>query len=195
VTVARLSEVVRTISCAAGWSGCGTTEGKPVTDPGYQPVTVSRRVSAPAHVIFQLLADPARHTEFDGSGMLRGAVPGSKVTGAGDVFTMKMYYQPIGDYQMDNHVVEFERDRRIGWEPVAGHGHPDAGQATARWGHRWGFKLTPDGPDATIVTQFFDCSQVPEPERAEIDGGRIWEQSMAATLERLDALATARPRS
>src|ERR1700748_3431913 len=44
-----------------------------VTDDEYQPVTVSRRICAPAHGIFQVLADPARHLEFDGSGSLRGA--------------------------------------------------------------------------------------------------------------------------
>jgi hypothetical protein len=45
-----------------------------MTDDEYQPVAVSRRVCAPAHGIFQVLADPVRHPELDGSGMLRGAV-------------------------------------------------------------------------------------------------------------------------
>ena len=44
------------------------------------------------------------------------------------------------------------------------------------------------GPDATLVTEIFDCSQVPEFQRADIDYGKIWVESMAATLERLDAL-------
>ena len=46
------------------------------------------------------------------------------VTGVGDVFTMRMYYSEHGDYEMDNHVVEVEQDRRIGWEPWAGRGYP-----------------------------------------------------------------------
>lgn len=128
-------------------------------------------------------------------GILRGAVTTSVITGVGDVFTMKMYYRELGDYEMNNHVVEFEQDRRITWEPEAGRGHPDAepgSAAPARWGHRWGFRLTPDGPDATIVTQIYDCSRAPEEERLEMDDGKIWLQAMAKTLERLDALCTAR---
>ena len=69
-------------------------------------------------------------------------------------------------------VVEYEQDRRIGWEPEAGHGHPNSAPDSpepARWGQRWSYQLTPDGPDATIVTEIYDCSQVPEEERA------VWE--------------------
>jgi hypothetical protein len=77
---------------------------------------------------------------------------------------------------MNNHVVEYEPDRRIGWEPEAGCGHPNAAPEAslqARWGQRWSFELTPDGPDATIVTEIFDCSRVPEDERVDIDNGSI----------------------
>jgi hypothetical protein len=45
-----------------------------MTDDEYRPVAVSRRICAPAHDIFQVLADPVRHPEFDGSQMLREAV-------------------------------------------------------------------------------------------------------------------------
>ena len=57
-------------------------------------VAVSRRIEAPAVDIFAILADPRRHTELDGSGMLRGAVTATPVTGVGDVFVMRMYHQP-----------------------------------------------------------------------------------------------------
>jgi hypothetical protein len=164
-----------------------------LTDTEYEPVAVSRRISAPAHEIFQILANPARHLDLDGSRMLRGAVTTSMITGVGDVFVMRMYYSRLGDYEMNNHVVEFEPDRRITWEPVAGRGHPDAdpqSPVSPRWGHRWGFELTPDGPGATIVTEIYDCSRAPAEERLEIDNGKIWLESMAKTLERLDALCT-----
>ena len=36
-----------------------------------KPVSVSRRIEAPADEIFKLLANPDSHPEFDGSGMLR----------------------------------------------------------------------------------------------------------------------------
>jgi len=173
---------------AAGAPGKGTGL---VTDDEYQPVAVSRRICAPAHDIFQVLADPARHLEFDGSGSLRGAGSTALISGVGDVFVMKMYFSHLGDYEMNNHVVEYEQDRRIGWEPAAGRGHPSATPDSpdrARWGQRWSYQLTPDGPDATIVTEIYDCSRAPEQERAGMDNGKVWIESMTKTLERLDAL-------
>jgi hypothetical protein len=104
---------------------------------------------------------------------------------------MKMHFAHLGDYEMNNHVVEYERDRRIGWEPAPGRGHPHAAADSpepARGGHRWSYRLASDGPDATIVTEIYDCSRAPEKERAGMDNGKIWIESMARTLERLDAL-------
>jgi hypothetical protein len=164
-----------------------------MTDDGYEPVAVSRRICAPAHEIFRVLADPVRHLELDGSQSLRGAASSAVISGVGDVFVMKMYFSHLGDYEMNNHVVEYEQDRRIGWEPEAGRGHPDAApdsSASARWGHRWSYQLTPDGPDATIVTEIYDCSRAPEDERAGMDNGKVWTGAMAETLERLDKLCT-----
>jgi hypothetical protein len=162
-----------------------------MTDGDCQPVSVSRRISAPAHEIFQILASPARHLELDGSGMLRGAVSPAMISGVGDVFVMKMYFERLGHYEMNNHVVEFEPDRRIGWEPEAGRGHSGAapdGAESSRWGHRWSYDLVPDGPDATVVTEIYDCSSAPADQRAGMKNGQVWADSMAETLERLDAL-------
>jgi hypothetical protein len=57
------------------------------------------------------------------------------------------------------------------------------------------FELIPDGPDATVVTEIFDCSQVPEDQRADIDNGNIWVEGMHQTLEQLDQLSTSQPRA
>jgi hypothetical protein len=135
-----------------------------MTDDEYQPVAVSRRICAPAHDIFQVLANPARHPEFDGSESLRGAGSTVVISGVGEVFVMKMYFSHIGDYEMNNHVVEYEQDRRIGWEPEAGRGHPNAAPDSSeptRWGQRWSYQLTPDGPDATIVTEICRRKSLP----------------------------------
>jgi hypothetical protein len=81
-----------------------------------KPIEVSRRIEAPAAAIFEVLADPQRHRDFDGSGMLQGAVLDRPISDVGDTFTMKMHR--LGDdYLMLNYVVEFEPDRRIFWEP------------------------------------------------------------------------------
>jgi hypothetical protein len=42
-----------------------------MTDGSVTPVSVSRRIQAPAAELFAVLADPARHPGIDGSGMLR----------------------------------------------------------------------------------------------------------------------------
>ena len=156
------------------------------------PVKVSRRIGAPAATIFRVLADPRRHTELDGSGMLRGTVTMTPISGVGDVFVMKMYFSELGHYEMNNHVVEYEPDRRIGWEPEAGRGHPAAAAAASerRWGQRWSYELVPDGPSATIVTEIYDCSLVPAATRRNMDDGEVWAGDMARTLERLDAACT-----
>ena len=151
-------------------------------------VSVSRRIAAPVHAVFEVLATPSRHLDIDGSGMLRGS-DSAPVTAVGDVFIMNMYFKPLGgDYQMNNHVVAFEPDRRIAWEPENGAGHPEVDSPNARWGHRWQFDLAPDGPAATVVTQTWDGSGIPADEKED---GRQWRPSMTRTLERLDAVLTA----
>jgi len=147
-------------------------------------VAVSRRIEAGAGQIFQILADPRRHTEIDGSEMLRGAITESVVSGVGDVFAMKMYYEQFGDYEMNNHVVEFEVDRRITWEPAR------RDLEEEMWHHRWGFELESDGDGATLVTEIFDCSRAPEEGRNAVKNGTTWIEAMTATLERLDRLCT-----
>jgi hypothetical protein len=124
--------------------------------------------------------------------MLRGAVTTAPVSGVGDVFVMKMYFAELGDYEMNNHVVEYEPGRRIGWEPEAGRGHPGAAAeaGASRWGHRWSYELVPDGPGATIVTEIYDCSRAPAGARADMDDGEVWAEAMTRTLERLEAACT-----
>ena len=140
--------------------------------------------------MFRTLCDPTQHARLDGSGMVRGAVGDAPVTGTGDVFGMRMYFPALGHYEMDNHVVEFEPDRRIGRPPAAGRGHP--GEGEARWGHRLELQRpAADGPDATVVTEIYDCSRAPVDAQASVDGGRAWMDAMTATLARLDELCTA----
>jgi hypothetical protein len=138
-----------------------------MTEEG-KPVEVSRRIQAPAALIFEILANPQRHTDFDGSDMLRRALFIRPISDVGDTFTMKMHR--LGrDYLMVNHVVEFELDRRIVWEPAPGD-VPTAGGDPAKVGipagYRWGYSLTPDGDDATVVTEVFDFGSSADMRRA-----------------------------
>ena len=164
---------------------------------GSKTVEVSRRIGASAAFIFEILANPQRHRDFDGSDMLRGADINRPITSVGDTFTMKMHR--LGrDYLMVNYVVEFEQDRRIFWEPAPGD-VPTAGGDPSKVGipagYRWGYILTPAGDDATVVTEVFDCG--PDENRQHLLGdGGAWIngrnsvlESLAATLERLEKIS------
>lgn len=159
-------------------------------DQVFGQVSVSRRIAAPAAAIFEVLADPAQHAALDGSGMVRGPEDPAPITGIGQVFVMRMDNPHLGPYEMDNHVVEFAPDRAIAWEPVAGRGHPDHGTCEESWHHIWGYRLEPDGTQAALVTETFDCSRSPQEARTDMSGGRHWIPAMTRTLERLDEICT-----
>jgi hypothetical protein len=152
------------------------------------PVSVSRRIEAPAQELFEVLADPARHPGIDGSGMLRQARGSSVIRSTGDTFTMSMHNAEMGDYEITNHVVDYQPDRLIGWEPVltAASRAQDAADIGEHSGHRWIYELTPDGPQATVVTEIYDCSRAPGWLRNAVRNGDRWVASMTATLEKLD---------
>jgi hypothetical protein len=157
----------------------------------------TRRIKAPAALIFKILANPQRHMDFDGSDMLRGPILDRPISDVGDTFTMKMHR--LGDdYLMINYVVEFEPGRRIFWEPAPGDPSRVEGNDPTKVGipagYRWGYILTPDGDDATIVTEVFDYGPLPEEllrdGGAWINGSNSVLESMAASLERLDKICT-----
>jgi hypothetical protein len=160
-------------------------------------IEVSRRIEASAALIFEVLANPQRHMDFDGSGMLRGAVLDRPISDIGDTFTMKMHR--LGDdYLMLNYVVEFETDRRIFWEPAPGDPSRTEGDDPSKVGipagYRWGYILTPDGDDATVVTEVFDYGPLPEDLLRDggtwINGNNSMPESMTASLERLEKIIT-----
>ncbi len=126
-------------------------------------IQVSRTVDASPEQLFALLSSPDRHTELDGSSMLRG-IDGSadQITGVGDQFTMKMNNDVLGDYTMRNTVVAYEQDRKIGWAPelYPADGYTDKiGDVQAK-GHTYTWDLEPAGDGKTKVTQTYDWSKV-----------------------------------
>ena len=159
-------------------------------------IEVTHRIEAKPTAIFEILASPQRHMDFDGSDMLRGAVVDRPISGVGDTFTMKMHR--LGrDYFMENTVVEFEPGLRIAWEPAPGDlatAGGDPSRIGVAAGYRWGFVLVPDGDDATFVTEVFDLGALSDEERrhilhedgAWINGSNSVRDSMAATLRRLE---------
>ena len=145
-----------------------------------QVVSVSRIIQASPEAIFDVLADPARHSEIDGSGMVQNMRGESKRLELGSKFgmDMKMGFLP---YKISNTVVEFEENRLIAW---------------AHFGkHRWRYELEPmaetDG-GGTKVTESFDWSTAALPKAIELMGyPKKHPANMEATLARLATVVEA----
>jgi hypothetical protein len=77
-------------------------------------------VNATPQQIFDLLADPAKHATFDGSGTVRETSDASPDRlELGSKFGMKM---KMGvPYKMTNEVVEFDEPTLIAWRHLGGH--------------------------------------------------------------------------
>ncbi len=139
-----------------------------------QIVSVSRVIHAPPEAIFDLLADPSRHSEIDGSGMVQNARGESQRLELGSKFGMDMKMGPL-PYRIENTVVEFDENRLIAWQHMGK--------------HRWRYKLEPvevDGAVATKVTESFDWSTARWPKGIELMNYPTKHRpSMEATLERL----------
>lgn len=135
-------------------------------------VSRSTVVAAPAQQIFDLLADPRRHPEFDGSGTVRRALSGPARLSPGARFGMQMR---LGlPYPIRNEVVEFDEPRRIAWR----HFHR----------HVWRYELEPV-PGGTRVTETFDYAASRSPRVLEVMGFPARNRhGIEATLARLQEI-------
>lgn len=140
-------------------------------------VCASRVVAAPAEVIFELIADPARQPEWDGNDNLSRAEPGQRVRAVGDSFLMTLTHD--GQVRR-NHVVEFTEGRRIAWKPSP----VDAPQP----GHLWRWELEPLDDGTTRVTHTYDWSGLTDAKRFERARSTTPDKLMAS-VDRLAALA------
>ena len=107
------------------------------------PEHVERRsivVDAEPSAIFDLLADPARHADFDGSGTVKGNRIGPDRLALGARFGMQMKQYGV-PYRMTSEVVEFEEDELIAWRHYGR--------------HVWRYRLEA-APGGTRVTEEFD---------------------------------------
>lgn len=112
-------------------------------------------VPASPQQVFDLLADPARHGEFDGTGMVGLPDSPAKLEGTGQVFVMNMTYRHgdrVEHYQSDNHVVAFEPPRTIGWATAPHGGEP--------LGWIWRYDIVP-APGGAAVTLTYDWAECP----------------------------------
>lgn len=99
-------------------------------------------INAPASEIFDIIADPYRHPEFDGSGTVKKGFSGPHRLSKGATFGMDM---KMGfPYKIKNTVEEFDGPTRIAWR--------HAGR------HRWRYELRAIDDNSTEVTETFDGS-------------------------------------
>ena len=133
--------------------------------------SVSRTTVVPAspQAVFDLLADPRRHADIDGSGTVKGRLRGPSRLSRGARFGMRMR---LGvPYVITNTVVEFEEGRRIAWRHFGR--------------HVWRWELAPV-PEGTRVTETFDWGPSLAPRAIEALGYPARNaQAIEATLARL----------
>ncbi|MCW0216415.1 MAG: hypothetical protein OJJ54_23955 [Pseudonocardia sp.] len=147
---------------------------------------VSRVIDAPAADIFAILANPERHAEIDGAGMLRGVEGEAEpIAGIGQVFAMNMHQDAFGDYRMLNSVTAFVPDARIGWSPAIDPGCELAGKLGDMHvgGHTYTYDLA-EGDGGTTVTQTYEWMSVKDPEFLKFFP-LVSEEQLAGTLDRL----------
>lgn len=111
------------------------------------PNTAAARitVNAPAQVIFELLANPAAHQRFDGSGTVKKAISGPERLYLGARFGMAMKIKV--PYRIKNTVIAFEENKKITWCHLM------------KW--RWSYELEAVTANQTVVTESFDASEIP----------------------------------
>ncbi len=152
-------------------------------------ISATRRIAAPADVIFDIISDPAGQVAVDGSHMLVTAPDATPLAAVGDSFTMDMDREalgdlPLGQYTVLNTVTKIEPGRLLEWNVGSAEHGP--------LGHVYGYELVPDG-DATEVTSYCDWSGISDAVRERVARWPIVpKMALMTTLENLDRLATER---
>lgn len=156
-----------------------TSDASPVRaeilDTGNPRIKSARiTINAPATKIFELLADPKRHMDFDGTRTIQSNISGPARLSLGSKFGMHM---KLGiNYRILNQVVEFEEGKHIAWRHFG------------RW--RWIYDLRSITPTQTEVTETFDGTTSISQTWLKARKAYPWTQiAVAKTLVRLKDLA------
>lgn len=145
---------------------------------------VQRTIKAAPDVIFTVLRDPKGHVAIDSAGMLMSAT-GEPVSGVGDSFVVHMDREalndyPLGKYDVTVKIITFEQDREIAWTIL--------GQLEPPIGHVYGYRLEPGEEGSTLVTSYYDWSNIHEQWRKADIFPIISELAIRATLGILERI-------
>jgi len=119
----------------------------------HQKITVQRTIDASTADVFDVLSNPERHPELDGSGFVLSVDQSDRITATGQQFRMNMTGDHMGgDYQTDNVVTAYDPNKMVAWQTAP------AGQEPPGW--EWLWELDAQGPDSTDVRLTYDWSKV-----------------------------------
>lgn len=144
-------------------------------------ITVQRTIDASTSDVFDVLSNPARHAELDGSGFVRSDEKSDRITESGQTFRMNMTGDHMGgDYQTDNVVTGYDPNRLLAWKTAPADQDPP--------GWEWMWELDAQGSDATDVRLTYDWSNVTDPDLvAKIGFPLVSEQQLDDSLAKLAA--------
>jgi hypothetical protein len=111
-----------------------SSPGSRLGGKGPESVSASTTIEATREALFAVLADPSIHAAIDGSGWVRGALGGDRITAAGPVFRMAMHHKghPDKDYEIANLVEVFDEPQAIASKP--GTESPETGSSASAAG-------------------------------------------------------------
>jgi hypothetical protein len=117
---------------------------------------VQRTITASPAEIFAIVSSPQGHVDIDSSGMLQSS-DGEPAQAVGDTFVIHMDREslndfPLGKYDVTVSITKFERDREIAWTIL--------GELRPPIGHVYGYTLEPAADGATLVTSYYDWSDI-----------------------------------
>lgn len=146
-------------------------------------VTVERLIPAPASEIFDLIADPGRHQEIDGSGSVRDAKGKAKGQRMSLGYTFGMSMKAGLPYSMNSTVIEFEEDRLLAWQT---RGPGPIGKLVG--GRIWRYELEPV-KGGTLVKESWDITQESPLTKLGVRAlGKKTAENMSATLGRIEEI-------
>ena len=138
-------------------------------------VSVSKTIKTTPDKIFDLLCDPRRHSEIDGSGQIKGFVDAPDRLSLGAKFSMDI---KLGArYKTTNTVISFKENKEISWKHIGR--------------HVWKYELKENGDGTTTVTETWDWSTCPLPERIGLELAGFPKRNtknIELTLERLASI-------
>ncbi|MCD1286025.1 SRPBCC family protein [Brevibacterium sp. GP-SGM9] len=144
-------------------------------------ISATRTIDAANEDIFDVLSNPERHAEIDGSDMVVSDDKTDRITAVGQVFTMNMHWDKMGgDYKTDNHVVGYDENKLLAWTTAPSGQEPD--------GWEWVWELTPQGSDSTEVTITYDWSSVTDKDvLKQVSFPVVSEEDLESSLANLAA--------